>query len=54
VTEPELPEGARLVLIHGLELCAAVMHGDPPEELLERAELMFVVASEHIELTKGD
>ena len=46
----ELPEGVRLILIHALELCGAVMAGDPPAELLERAENMFVVASEHIEL----
>jgi hypothetical protein len=48
----ELPEGVRQVLIHGLELCAAVMQGDPPAELLERAQIMFVVASEHIEIER--
>ena len=48
--DTDLPEGVRQVLIHGLELCGAVMRGDPPDELLERAELMFVVASEHIEI----
>lgn len=50
MTADDLPEGVRQVLIHGLELCAAVMKGDPPAEVLERAERMFVVASEHIEI----
>ena len=49
----ELPEGVRLLLIHGLELCGAVMAGDPPAEILERAEFMFVLASEHIEIQEG-
>ena len=48
----DLPEGVRVVLIHALELCGAVLRGDPPAELLERAENMFVVASEHIEIVE--
>lgn len=52
MTEPTIPEGLRLVLIHGLELCGAVMAGDPPAELLERAELMWVCASEHIDVVE--
>lgn len=53
MTDRELPEGVRLVLIHALELCGAVLAGDPIEAVRERAELMFVVCSEHIEV-EGD
>lgn len=48
MNDRELPEGVRQVLIHGLELCAAVMKADVPAELREQAEHMFIVASEHI------
>lgn len=50
MTDADLPEGVRLVLIHALELCGAVMKRDPIKEIRERAELMYVVASEHIEV----
>jgi hypothetical protein len=50
VTADDLPDGVRLVLIHALELCAAVMKRDPIKEIRERAEIMYVVASEHIEV----
>jgi hypothetical protein len=46
----ELPEGARLVLIAGLELCGAVLSDDPIEELRLRAERMRVLVGEHIEI----
>lgn len=44
----ELPDSVRLLLIAGLELCGAVMRADVPSALREQAELMFVLASEHI------
>jgi hypothetical protein len=49
-----LPEGVRQVLIHGLELCGAVLNGDPPDELRSRAEFMRAVAAEHIEIGGDD
>jgi hypothetical protein len=49
----ELPEGARLLLIAGLELCGAVLQGDPPDELLAAAERMRLLAGEHISI-EGD
>ena len=50
--ESELPEGVRQVLVHGLELCGAVLKGDPPDELFERAVNMAAVATEHIEVVE--
>jgi hypothetical protein len=50
VTDKDLPEGFRLILIHALELCGAVLAGDPEAELLERAEIMFVLVTEHVEI----
>lgn len=50
MTDKDLPEGVRLVLIHGLELCGAVLKADVPAELREQAMDMFTVASEHIEI----
>jgi hypothetical protein len=46
----ELPEGARLVLIAGLELCGAVLAGEGLEELREQAERMRAVVAEHVEI----
>jgi hypothetical protein len=48
----DLPEGLRIVLIHALELCGAVLKGDPPEELVERAAVMYAVCSEHIDIVE--
>ena len=50
MTLDELPEGIVQVLVHGLELCGAVMAGEPADELVERSSVMFAVASEHIEV----
>jgi hypothetical protein len=48
----DLPEGLRIVLIHALELCGAVLKGDPPEELVERAAVMYAVCTEHIDIVE--
>ena len=50
LTDRDLPEGVRLILIHALELCGSVLAGDPIEVVRERAEHMFVIVGEHIEL----
>jgi hypothetical protein len=50
VTDADLPEGVRILLIMGLELCGAVLAGDPPEAVYQRADVMRLAAAEHIDL----
>jgi hypothetical protein len=53
VTDKDLPEGVRLILIHALERVGTILGGAEIEEVRERAELLFVIVTEHVELEEA-
>jgi hypothetical protein len=53
MTDRDLPEGVRLILIHALELVGTILGGAEIEEVRERAEHLFVIVTEHVEIEEG-
>jgi hypothetical protein len=50
LTDKDLPAGVRLILIGALELVGTILGGAEIEEVRERAEHLFVIVTEHVEI----
>jgi hypothetical protein len=53
MTDKDLPEGVRLILIGALELVGTILGGADLEEVREQAEFLFAVVTEHVEINGG-
>jgi hypothetical protein len=53
VTDRDLPAGVRLILIGSLELIGTILGGAELEEIRERADSLFAVVTEHVEIEEG-